>query len=87
MNEKLLELRKTIDEMDENIFQALQRRFDVAREIGRLKEEIGMPIRDMKREEEMMAAYRERAKELGLDPTFIEELLTIILAASRREQE
>jgi len=51
--EKLHELRKRIDEIDEQIIKLLEERVRIAKEIGAIKRELNLPIRDEKREEEV----------------------------------
>ncbi|GAB6101763.1 hypothetical protein JCM16138_09860 [Thermococcus atlanticus] len=52
--ERLHELRKRIDMIDEQIIELLEERVRIAREIGEIKRELGLPIRDEKREEEVL---------------------------------
>lgn len=52
--ERLHELRKEIDEIDEQIIELLEERVRVAKEIGEIKRELNLPIRDEKREEEVL---------------------------------
>jgi len=52
--EKLYELRKRIDEIDEQIIELLEERLRIAKEIGEIKRELNLPIRDEKREEEVL---------------------------------
>ncbi len=51
--EKLYELRKRIDEIDEQIIELLEERVRIAKEIGEIKRELNLPIRDEEREEEV----------------------------------
>lgn len=52
--ERLHELRKEIDEIDEQIIKLLEERLRIAKEIGEIKRELNLPIRDEKREEEVL---------------------------------
>jgi len=52
--EKLHELRKRIDEIDEQIIRLLEERVRIAKEIGAIKRELNLPIRDEEREEEVL---------------------------------
>ncbi|WP_457754722.1 chorismate mutase [Thermococcus sp.] len=52
--EKLYELRKRIDEIDEQIIELLEERVRIAKEIGEIKRELNLSIRDEKREKEVL---------------------------------
>lgn len=52
--ERLNELRKEIDEIDEQIIELLEERVRIARELGEIKRELNLPLRDEKREEEVL---------------------------------
>lgn len=52
--ERLHELRKRIDMIDEQIIELLDERVRIAREIGEIKRELGLPTRDERREEEVL---------------------------------
>ncbi|ASI98915.1 chorismate mutase [Thermococcus celer] len=52
--ERIHELRKEIDEIDKQIAELLEERVRVVTEIGKIKRELGLPIRDEKREEELL---------------------------------
>ncbi|WP_297123960.1 chorismate mutase [Thermococcus sp.] len=52
--ERLHELRKRVDEIDEQIIKLLEERLRIAREIGEIKRGLNLPIRDEKREEEVL---------------------------------
>jgi len=52
MSEKIAELRRKIDEVDEKILLLLKERFEIAKEIGMEKRKHGMPLRDFERENE-----------------------------------
>ncbi|HII67900.1 MAG TPA: chorismate mutase [Thermococcaceae archaeon] len=52
--ERLHKLRKRIDEIDEQITELLEERARIAKEIGEIKKELNLPIRDEKREKEVL---------------------------------
>jgi len=52
--ERLHELRKEIDEIDKQTIELLEKRVRIAKEIGEIKRELNLPIRDEKREEEVL---------------------------------
>ena len=66
------QLRKKIDEVDEQILQYLSKRAEICRSIGLVKEKHGIPIQDFPRETDVYAHIREKAAELGLEPSHVE---------------
>lgn len=55
MEERLRELRSRIDELDSILLRLLEERLRVCSEIGALKAELGTPLRDPVREEEVLS--------------------------------
>jgi chorismate mutase len=75
--------RDEIDAIDAELLSLLNRRAGVALEVGRRKQGAGLPLRDAKREREILA--RARGMTHGpLGPAAIERLFRAILAESRR---
>ena len=72
--EDIKQLRKRIDEVDEQILQSLRKRIEICRSIGLAKEKHGIPIQDFPRENDVYAHIRENAMELGLDPSHVEAI-------------
>jgi chorismate mutase len=70
--QEIKQLRKRIDEVDEQILQSLSKRMEICRSIGLVKETHGIPIQDFPRETDVYAHIREKAAELGLDPAHVE---------------
>jgi chorismate mutase len=68
------QLRKRIDEVDEQILQSLRKRTEICASIGLVKEKHGIPIQDFPRENDVYARIRERAADLGLDPSHVEAI-------------
>lgn len=52
--ERLYELRGRIDEIDKQIIELLEERIKVAKEIGKIKKELNLPIKDEEREREVL---------------------------------
>lgn len=59
---KLKELRADIDEVDNEICQLIAERAELARQIGREKRALGMPIENKEREEEVIARCEQACK-------------------------
>jgi chorismate mutase len=68
------QLRKKIDEVDEQILQSLSERAEICRSIGSVKEKHGIPIQDFPRENDVYTRMREKAAKLGLDPSQVEAI-------------
>lgn len=81
----LLEARRQIDAIDDQILSLFVRRMAVAREIGALKAEKRRAVRDEAREAELLARIEHAAPpELKARAR---ELFTLLLALSREQQE
>jgi len=75
--------RDEIDAIDAELLSLLNRRAGVALEVGRRKRGAGLPLRDAKRERQILA--RARACTRGpLGPAAMERLFRAILEESRR---
>ena len=72
--ENIKQLRKRIDEVDEQILQSLIKRTQICKSIGLVKEKHGIPIQDFPRENDVYAHIREKAAELSLDPSHVEAI-------------
>ena len=54
MDKRILELRHQIDMLDEEIIQLLKKRMRISKEVGKLKEELDIPVEDKNRENEII---------------------------------
>ncbi len=72
--QEIKQLRRKIDEVDEQILKSLSERAEICRSIGLVKEKHGIPIQDYPRENGVYAHIREKAAELGLDPYHMEAI-------------
>ena len=74
--------------MDAALVHLLAERFKCTQAVGKLKAEHGMPPADKDREAWQIARLRElRAASTGLDPTFAEEFLNLIIVHVIRSHE
>jgi len=85
--EKILPLRKKVDEIDEQILRFLKERVEVSKSIGKLKREHGIPVRDYKRENEQYKNVMTKASKLGLNPNEVKAIYREIIAMSIHAQE
>jgi len=54
MDKRILELRRQIDNLDEEIIQLLKTRMGISKEVGKLKEKLDIPVEDTNRENEII---------------------------------
>ncbi len=79
MTNNLQDLRKQIDEADQQWLSALARRFAVTKQVGELKSANNMPLVDPDREARQMAHIAEIAKEHGVNPKLAQDILRLII--------
>lgn len=75
--------RRRIDEVDRELVRLLNRRAQMSIEMGRVKREIGLPIRDEAREENILRQVQ-RSNPGPLDEHALRAIFSVILAESRR---
>ena len=73
-------LRKKIDAIDGNFVRLLKDRIELCKRIGILKEENGLAVKDLQREDEVYLHVMSKALELGLDPQKVEAIFKQIVA-------
>ena len=73
------QLRKKVDEVDEQILNVLSERAKICMAIGLVKKKKGMQIRDVSRENEIYKRVKEKAVELHLDPMQVEAVFREIV--------
>ncbi|MEK6850022.1 MAG: chorismate mutase [Nanoarchaeota archaeon] len=66
MNKDIEKLRKKIDRIDSKIIGLLRDRLNAAENIGKYKKNNGLPIRDFKREKEILNRIAEKARKQGI---------------------
>ena len=87
MKDDLSRIRKHLDGVDQRLVEALAERQDLIARIGSIKLEGGQ-LRDMDREETLLARAVELGKQSGLDAYYVTRLFREILDHSvRRQQE
>lgn len=84
--EALKQLREQLNTVDRRIVGDLAERRKVVTEIGRLKRESGSFLRDLSREEELLASVVDEGRQLGLDGYFVTQVFREILEYSVRMQ-
>ncbi len=85
--ERILALRKKVDEIDGKILYFLKERVEVCRSIGAVKREHGISVRDYRREGEVYSYTMRKAAEFGLDQQKVKAIYKEIVAMSAHAQE
>jgi chorismate mutase len=85
--ENIEQLRKRIDEVDEQILQSLRKRTEICSSIGLVKKKHGIPIQDFPRENDVYERIREKAAGLGLNPSYVEAIYRQIVNMCSAVQE
>ena len=84
---KLADLRASIDNIDAALINMLAERFRRTKEVGVLKALHGMPPADLAREKIQIERLRQLAKDAHLDPDFAEKFLNFIIREVIRHHE
>ncbi|MDR1981638.1 MAG: bifunctional 3-deoxy-7-phosphoheptulonate synthase/chorismate mutase type II [Tannerellaceae bacterium] len=84
--ENLSELRRQIDQIDEQLLELLAKRMRISREIGVYKKEHNMPILQSPRYSEILEKRSDMGESMDLSAEFVKELLKEIHEESVRQQ-
>jgi chorismate mutase len=84
---ELLEIRRSIDNIDAALIHLLAERFKQTRKVGALKARTGLPPADPAREAQQIARLRALAVDADLDPEFAEKFLTFLVTEVIRHHE
>lgn len=76
-------LRKEIDEIDKKLIEFFIKRMNVSQKIGDFKKKNSLPIYNPKREEEIIAKYKNINLEYG---DYIEDFLKFLMKKSKEVQ-
>lgn len=77
-DDKLADLRRQIDSLDEQLLQLLARRMADVRSVGQYKKGRGLPPLDEQRWQTVLQTRLDRAESLGLSEEFIAKLYQLI---------
>ena len=84
--ERLKNIRKEIDEIDERIIYLISRRIGYAREIAYLKMKLNYPINDEKREMEIKKRIYKLCRKYNLDFEVVWDIISILMEYNKRIQ-
>jgi len=84
--ENLAQLRKQIDECDDNLIAILAKRMRICREIGVFKKEHNITVLQSQRYREIIEKRGLQGGQCDMDPKFIEKVFEAVHAESVREQ-
>lgn len=83
----LEELRSRIEAIDRELVELIGKRREVALEIGRAKQTLGLPVLDPQQEAKVVRRAAEIAREIGVDEELTRDVIWRIIAAARDAQE
>ena len=81
------ELRKQLDQADQQLLQMIAARQAMSREIARVKRTTGVPTRDYGRERVVLLGARRHAEALGISPDVAETVMRLLIRSSLTTQE
>jgi prephenate dehydrogenase/chorismate mutase len=82
----LNQLRDCVEEVDAEILRLFARRQEIVRQIGAIKAEQGIAVRNAQVEDAVMKRQQNQAEALGLDPDAVAKLTEILVEHSVKEQ-
>lgn len=81
----LKELRKQINEIDDEILSLYLKRMNISKQIGQYKKEHNLPIYDQKREEELINNLLNKIDNYELKENY-KKIILLILDKSKKQQ-
>ncbi len=79
-------LRKKINTLDKEIIETISKRLAIVEEIGALKKQQQLKIKDSTREQKLHNLHETLAKKRNIDPKTIHHIFTLLMKESRRAQ-
>ena len=80
-DEELNELRRQINQLDNQLLSLLEARFEIVKKVGNLKKNKGIPIRDLEREKEIIES---KCQKSDLPEYFIKQMYQLIIDTSAK---
>ena len=85
MDKRILALRQQIDKLDEEIIQLLKNRMGISKEVGKLKEELDIPVEDKNRENEIIDRLTQQVGQ-NLSEGELIRIFTAVFKSSKQVQ-
>ncbi|MGA8164331.1 MAG: prephenate dehydrogenase/arogenate dehydrogenase family protein [Waddliaceae bacterium] len=85
MDQKLIHCRNELNRIDDHIVYLLNQRMEIAQEVASVKDRLGLPLTDGKREEEIIYRLRSQAKSPLLQE-IIDSLFSLLFRCAKGEQ-
>jgi chorismate mutase len=83
----LEKLRTRIKDVDRALVELVGERRNLVLEIGRIKEELDLPVMDPPQEARVVRRAAEFAREIGVDEELVRDVVWRIMASARDAQE
>lgn len=83
----LQELRSQLDRTDNELLELVARRQSIIRQIAQVKQSTGFPLRDFRREREVLQLAAANAERIGIAPAVAEDLMRLLIRYSLTSQE
>jgi chorismate mutase len=80
-------LRERIRQLDRALVELVGERRDLVLEVGRAKEELGLPVLDPPQEARVVRRAAELARDAGVDEELVRDVVWRIVASARDAQE
>lgn len=85
-NPTIASLRKKIDTIDKEIIEIISKRLAIVEQIGTIKKQQQLKIKDSTRENKLHNLHETLAKKKHIDPKTIHHIFTLLMKESRRAQ-
>jgi chorismate mutase len=86
MSEELNVIRTEIETIDRELISLIARRVSLAKQVGAVKREEGLPTLDPQREAEVVSRAGRMARNAGLDEESVRSIFWHLVETSRRVQ-
>jgi chorismate mutase len=83
-DKQIEDIRKKIDVADRKILDSIEERFELVNDIARIKKSKGLPIRDLKREEEVI---KSKFALTELPEEFVAKLYRLLIDEAVKQEE
>ncbi|ACV24259.1 chorismate mutase [Methanocaldococcus fervens] len=87
MKKKLAEIRKKIDDIDNNILKLIAERNSLAKDVAEIKNQLGIPIDDPDREKYIYDRIRKLCKEHNVDENVGIKIFQILIEHNKALQK